>query len=169
MSKLVNFFLTDPKAEKTEFNLALLLTRVFIGYVFFFHGAQKLFAWFGGYGIEGTAGFFEKIGIPFPVFNVYLAGGTEFFGGLLLILGIKQRLIGVPLAFTMLVAGFTAHSGFAAQTGGMEYPLTLAVISLALALLGPGDWSLAGLLNRDLTRVQSANSKTQSQLSAVPA
>ena len=60
----------------------LLLIRVMIGFVFFYHGGQKLFGIFGGYGIEGTAGFFASIGIPFPTLSVYLAGGAEFFGGI---------------------------------------------------------------------------------------
>jgi len=117
----------------------LLIARGMLGTVFVFHGAQKLFGWWGGYGVEGTAGFFAQLGIPFPTLNVYLAGGAEFFGGLLLIAGLASRISGLALFFTMMVAVITAHPGaFSAQANGMEYPLTLALVSLALALTGPG-------------------------------
>ncbi len=123
----------------------LLLTRLMLATVFVFHGSQKLFGAFGGYGIEGTAVFFEQLGIPFPTASVVLAGGTEFFGGLALALGLGTRLSALGLTATMLVAAFSAHSGFDGQSGGMEYPLTLAVLSLALALSGPGRFSFQGL------------------------
>lgn len=126
-------------AWTTASGLGQLFTRAMVGVVMTFHGSQKLFGWFGGYGIEGTAGFFEKLGIPFPTLNVYLAGGAEFFGGLLLIVGLFTRPMAAILAFTMFVAAFTAHRGaFALSQGGMEYALTLAVVSLGIALFGAG-------------------------------
>ena len=73
-----------------------------------------------------------------------VAGGTEFVGGIALITGLFARTLSVPLAFTMLVGAFTAHSGFDATQGGMEYPLTLAVLSIAIALAGPGRFAFAG-------------------------
>jgi putative oxidoreductase len=125
--------------QATRSDLGILILRLMIGVVFVFHGSGKLFGWFGGYGIEGTAGFFESLGIPFPMLSVVLAGGAEFFGGLLLISGTAVRLVAAPLAFTMLVGAITAHGdAFSAQAGGMEYPLTLAVAAGALGLLGPG-------------------------------
>ncbi|MFT4543351.1 MAG: putative oxidoreductase [Planctomycetota bacterium] len=120
----------------------LLLTRLMLAVVFTFHGSQKLFGLFGGYGIEGTAGFFEQLGMPFPTASVVLAGGTELFGGLALALGIFARPAALGLAGTMFVAAFSAHTGFNSQTGGMEYPLTLAVLSLALAVSGSGRLAL---------------------------
>ncbi|MCA8980639.1 MAG: DoxX family protein [Planctomycetes bacterium] len=130
--------------QSTRSDLGLLALRLMIGAVFAFHGAGKLFGWFGGYGIEGTAGFFEGLGIPFPVLSVVFAGATEFFGGLLLMAGFGVRLVAAPLAFTMLVASFTAHAGaFNSQAGGMEFPLTLAVAAAALGLLGPGRFACA--------------------------
>ena len=116
----------------------LLITRLMLAVVFAFHGSQKLFGLFGGYGIEGTAGFFEQLGMPFPTASVVLAGGTELFGGLALALGLFARPAALGLAVTMFVAALSAHTGFNGQTGGMEYPLTLAVLSLALAVSGPG-------------------------------
>ena len=131
----------NPRIQPLLNDLGLLALRLMIGFVFFFHGAQKLFGIFGGYGIEGTAGFFEGLGIPFPTASVVLAGGTEFLGGLALMSGLGQRLIALPLTVTMLVAAFSAHSGFGGQDG-MEYPLTLAAAALGLGLTGPGRLAL---------------------------
>jgi putative oxidoreductase len=127
----------------TRSDLGLLLVRLMLAAVFVFHGSQKLFGLFGGYGIEGTAGFMEGLGLPLPTVSAVLAGATELLGGVALAVGLGVRPAGVLLAFTMLVASFAAHGGgFAAQAGGMEYPLTLAVVSLALALTGGGRFAL---------------------------
>jgi len=128
----------STSSHVTRSDVALLAMRVMVGIVFVFHGAQKLFGLFGGYGITGTAGWMASIGIPLPEVSATLAGAAEFFGGLALLSGFGQRLLSIPLTFTMLVAAFTAHSGFSATSGGMEYPLTLAVIVAGLGLLGPG-------------------------------
>ena len=109
--------------------------------VFSFHGAQRLFGLFGGYGLEGTAQWMRSVGIPLPMLSASLAGGTELLGGLPLLLGLFHRSAALLLAFTMLVAAWT-HTGFSAASGGMEYPLTLALVSLGLALTGPGRYSL---------------------------
>ena len=119
-------------------DLGLLSIRLMTGSVFVFHGSQKLFGWFGGYGIASTAGWMESLGIPFPTLSTVLAGGTELIGGLALLTGLFQRLLAAPLAFTMLVAAFTAHSGFDGTQGGMEYPLLLAFVTAGLGLTGPG-------------------------------
>jgi putative oxidoreductase len=138
-------------------DVGLLFIRVMLGIVFIFHGSQKLFGLFGGYGIEGTAGWMGSIGIPFPTVNAILAGGTEFFGGLLLITGIMARLAAIPLMFTMLVASFVAHgSAFDIQKGGMEYPLTLAVVLLGLALIGPGNIALSCCKGKSCTITKEA-------------
>lgn len=109
------------------------------------HGAQKLFGWFGGYGLQGTGQFFEDtLGLEPGVSMAALAGGTEFFGGLLLLLlGLLTRIAGVALVGTMAVAITTAHSNaFFASNGGMEYPLTLLLASLALVIGGGGALSV---------------------------
>ncbi len=130
-------------------DVGLLLIRAMVGVVFAYHGSQKLFGWFGGYGIEGTAGFFAKIGVPLPTLSVILAGSAEFFGGLALILGVGVGLVSIPMVFTMIVAIATVHpSGFSAQANGMEYPLTLALVTAGVGLVGPGRFSVAGALKR---------------------
>lgn len=122
----------------------LFLIRFMVAVVFMFHGAQKLFGVFGGGGVSGTAEAFAGMGIPMATVSAVLAGAAEFFGGLAFLTGCFQRWAAVPLTFTMLVASFTAHSGFSMQTGGMEYPLTLAFVSAGLGLTGAGAWSVDG-------------------------
>jgi putative oxidoreductase len=124
----------------------LLIARLMLGTVLVFHGAQKLFGVFGGYGIEGTAGYFASLGIPAPTLAVVLAGSAEFFGGLAVAAGLIFRPALVPIVATMLVASFTAHTGFDITQGGREYTLTLAAMSAALFLLGPGRLTVGALV-----------------------
>ena len=150
----------------------LLLVRAMLALVFLFHGAQKLFGILGGGGIAGTAGFFAQLGIPAPELAAVLAGAAELGGGLALATGLLFRPLLVPLAFAMLVAAVTAHSGFDAGRGGMEYPLTLAIVVVGLLLTGPGRFTLlaplrARLHARDATASAAAVRSTTS--SAAPA
>ena len=125
-----------------------LLMRGVLGTVFVFHGSQKLFGWFGGYGLQGTGQWMESIGIPFGLVSATLAGSIEFFGGLLLLAGIATRLVSMPMVITMIVAVATAHHGFDAGQGGGEYPITLAAVLAGLGLIGPGRWTLPEAISR---------------------
>lgn len=116
--------------------------RAMLAAVFVFHGSQKLWGWFGGSGLAGFAGYLEKLGTPLPQAGAVAAGSAEFFGGLALLLGVATRLATIPMTFTMLVAAFVAHKGFSLAAGGNEYALTLAVMLIALGLLGPGRWTV---------------------------
>lgn len=128
-------------------DLGLFLLRAVLAVVFVYHGSQKLFGWFGGYGIEGTAGWMASIGIPLPTLSTILAGSAEFFGGIALLLGVGTRVASLAVAFTMLVAIATVHhSAFDARAGGMEYQLTLGTALVALALIGPGRIAVERLL-----------------------
>jgi len=82
------------------------------------------------------------LGIPFPTLSAALAGRTELFGGLALAAGVFARLVALPMIFTMIVAMATAHSGFDAAGGGIEYPLTLAIALASIAIQGPGRLTL---------------------------
>jgi putative oxidoreductase len=135
----------------------LLLIRAILAVVFIYHGSQKLFGCFGGYGIDGTASWMASVGIPFPTLSALTAGATEFFGGIVLLLGPGARLAAIPMAFTMLVAVATTHNGFDVRTGGMEYPLTLGVILMALVLLGPGRFTVSNLVPEGV----KANARTE--------
>jgi len=107
------------------------------------HGAQKLFGWFGGYGLKGTGGFFENsLGMSPGVFWAALAGGGEFFGGLLIFFGFLTRFGALNIAVTMLVAIISAHSGAFFAPSGMEYPLALLGMAIALMVSGGGKFSI---------------------------
>lgn len=125
----------------TDVSTAVLLLRVVLGVVFFAHGAQKVLGWWGGPGLAGTVQFMAGMGIP--AFLAYAAAFTEFLGGIFLILGFLTRISAVGIGITMLVAIFMVHlkQGFFAP-GGIEYSLTLGVISLVILLLGPGRYSV---------------------------
>lgn len=127
----------------TSNSYATLPLRLGVGVVMTAHGAQKLFGWFGGYGLQGTGQFFaENLGLKPGVLMAAMAGGTEFFGGILLILGLMTRLSGLALAGTMAVAILTAHSSAFFAPAGMEYPLTLLLASLSLVISGGGALSI---------------------------
>lgn len=137
----------STEARNSLADVGLLLIRMVLAAVFIYHGGQKLFGIFGGYGISGTAGWMGSVGIPLPTLSATLAGGTEFFGGIVLLLGTGARIAAVPMAFCMLVAVTMVHrSAFDARSGGMEYALTLGVVLVSLALIGPGRLTLGRLL-----------------------
>ncbi len=134
----------DRFLPRTSPDLGLLTARLMLGVVFVYHGSQKLFGWFGGYGLEGTSQWMGSIGIPMPYVSTTLAALSEFGGGLALITGLLFRPVMLPLFFTMLVAAFVGHAGkgFSAQAGGNEYALTLAVLVLAMFFTGPGRFAI---------------------------
>ncbi|PKR85153.1 DoxX family protein [Heyndrickxia camelliae] len=125
-------------------DLGLLLIRIMIGIVFFFYGTQKLFGWFGGYGIKGTGGWFESIGIKPGNAVAVLSGLGELVSGLLFILGVFLPVGAVIILIIMLGAIVKVHGpkGFANGAGGYEYNLVLIVVVIGLALIGPGQYSL---------------------------
>lgn len=125
-------------------SFGLFAIRAMLAVVFVFHGAQKLFGAFGGYGLDGTAQWMGSIGIPLPWLSALAASLAELLGGLALLTGLWFRPLLIPLFGTMLVAAFVGHAGkgFDAQHGGMEYPLTLAIVVLGLIATGPGDLAL---------------------------
>lgn len=73
------------------------------------HGAQKLFAMFGGYGLEGTGQWLESIGLAPGYLMALMAGSAEFFGGLFILLGLLTRASSLAVAITMVVAIFSVH------------------------------------------------------------
>lgn len=132
------------KILRTDAGIAALILRVPVGIILAAHGAQKLFGWFGGNGLAGTAGWMSSIGIEPGYLMAILAGSAEFFGGLALILGLLTRPAAVAAAFTMLVAIFSVHisNGLFAANNGYEYALTLMVALIALAVQGGGQLSV---------------------------
>ena len=126
----------------------LLLARVVLGLLMAAHGSQKLFGWFGGYGLAGTGGFFESLGFRPGRFFAAAAGFTETAGGLLLALGVLGPLGPAMIISVMVVAIATVHwqHGVFAQNNGVEVPLLYGAGAAAIALIGNGAYSLDAAL-----------------------
>jgi putative oxidoreductase len=129
-------------------DLGLLMIRLVIGILFIGHGAQKLFGWFGGYGLKGTGGWFDSIGMKPGVTMALLAGLTELLGGILFTLGLLTPLAGIMIAGAMLMAIIKVHApnGLWSTANGYEYNLTLLVVAIGMALIGPGQYALDAFL-----------------------
>jgi putative oxidoreductase len=139
---------------------ARLLLRLVVGAVFVGHGTQKLFGWFGGYGLDATAQGFEKMGARPGRLNAIAASTTETAGGAMLALGLATPLAAAGLVAVMLTAINRVHlkNGPWNSNGGYEFNLVLIAAALALAETGPGPlsvdrdrfagpgWALAALL-----------------------
>ncbi|MGW8557467.1 DoxX family protein [Streptomyces tubercidicus] len=121
----------------------LLLLRLTVGLILAGHGAQKLFGLFGGRGLDATAQGFEALGYRPGSFFAGLAGASELLGGLGLAIGLLTPLAAAALIGVMINAmALAAPKGLWAETGGMEYQLTIAVVALTVAATGPGRFAL---------------------------
>lgn len=136
------------KLVGTDSSWAALALRIPAGIIFVAHGAQKLFGWFGGYGLEGTGQWMASIGLSPGYLMAFLAGSAEFFGGLLLLAGLLIRPAAAVLAFTMVVAIFLVHAGngLFLSNDGYEFGLALLSISVALTISGAGRASVDRLI-----------------------
>jgi putative oxidoreductase len=130
-------------SDVDSINLALLVFRVAVGAVMLAHGLNHIY---GGGKIAGTARWFESLGMRPGIVHAWLASLSEVAGGIALILGLLTPLGGAAVIGVMLVAWITNHRGngfFIFRPGeGWEYVMTLTFCGLALAVLGPGEWSL---------------------------
>ena len=132
--------------------LSYPMIRFFAGLFLVPHGAQKLFGWFGGGGLNATAeGFATRLGLEPGMFFAVLVGGTEFFGGLLLAVGFLTRPAAVAATILLAVAAFMVHlpNGFFNTNGGYEYPLLWGIITLAIAFRGGGELSVDRAIGRE--------------------
>ncbi len=125
-------------------NLAALILRVALGGLMAGHGAQKLFGSFSGPGLEGTSGFMEMLGLQPGRPWAWLAGLSEFGGGVLTLLGFLNPLGPVGVIGSMTMATTKAHAGkpIWVTEGGAELPVTNIAAATALIVNGPGKWSL---------------------------
>ena len=144
----MNNLIKSITASQAGFGITIL--RIIAGITFAAHGAQKLFGWFGGYGLEGVAQWMESIGLAPGYLMALMAGSAEFFGGVALIIGLLVRPAVAVLAVTMLVAIFTVHlaNGFFMSNNGYEFALALLAISVALVFEGAGKLSIDSKLAR---------------------
>lgn len=135
--------MTSHTSSYDRRDLGLLLLRLGTGGVLAAHGAQKLFGWFGGHGIEGTGQFMESIGYSPGKASATAAGLAEAGGGTLLALGLATPAAGAAAAGAMGGAA-TVHApnGFFNAGGGYEYAATLGLAATGLAITGPGRLSL---------------------------
>ncbi len=140
---------------KTDSSPAPLIARLALGLVMFPHGAQKALGWFGGFGFDGTMGFFtQTMHVPAPF--AFLAIAAEFAGSLGLIVGLFSRVAAFGIASNMVVAILTVHgaNGFfmnwlGNQKGeGFEYHLLALGLALAVIVQGGGKASFDGALSR---------------------
>jgi putative oxidoreductase len=129
----------------------LLVVRLVLGLLMAAHGTQKMFGWFGGHGITATAGFFEQLGFRPGRLFATLAAGTEVASGALVALGLFGPVGPALMLPVMIVAIGSVHwsHGLFAMNNGIELPLLFAAGAFALALTGPGAWSLDALLGLD--------------------
>ncbi len=127
----------------TQANWAPLALRLPVGIIFMAHGAQKLFGWFGGYGLEGTGQWMASIGLEPGYLMALLAGSGEFFGGLAILVGLLTRPAALVAAVTMIVAILTVHigNGLFMSNNGYEFGLALLAASLSLMISGGGNLS----------------------------
>jgi putative oxidoreductase len=130
-------------------SIFILIARLLLGSIFFYHGAQKLFGWFGGYGLKGTGGFFESmLGMKPGVLFAFVAGAGELVGGVLTLLGWLNPVGPALIVAVMIVAILTVHvgKGFDNAKGGYEYNLANIAGAFAIAAAGNGAYSLDAAL-----------------------
>jgi putative oxidoreductase len=147
------------KLFQTNDDVALLVLRVLLGIVFFPHGMQKLTTMFGGYGFEGTMGFFTgKMGVPAAF--AFLAIMAEGLGWMGLITGLLTRVAALGITVNMIVAVYMIHwhngffmNWFGVMTSdgkpageGFEFHLLVIAIGIALMIRGGGKWSIDGAI-----------------------
>lgn len=140
------------KIIKSNNSFSQLALRVPVGIILMAHGAQKLFGWFGGSGLEGVGGWMESIGLSPGIVMAFLAGSAEFFGGLFIVLGLLTRPSAFVSAITMVVAILFVHleNGLFMANGGYEFGLALLAATVSLTISGAGSISLDKLIERRL-------------------
>jgi putative oxidoreductase len=142
---------TNYAIEAVTLGTGLLLARLVLGVLMVAHGGQKLFGWLGGYGIAGTAGFFEQLGFRPGRLFVLTASLSEVVSGILVALGLFGPIGPALLLSVMIVAAVSVHwkGGLFAGTNGIEVPLLYATGAVALAFTGYGPFSFDAVLGID--------------------
>lgn len=128
--------------------IGILLLRATIGLTLAAHGAQKVFGWFGGLGLEQTGRAFDAIGFQPGRRQALAAGLVEIAAGVLLVLGCATPLAAALTVSVMMVAAVSVHgrNGFFITDGGYEFNIVFGVAALTIAFTGPGLYSLDAAL-----------------------
>lgn len=148
MSLIRHFFSSLKNLGESFQHFLLLAIRVYWGFGFFLSGYGKLI------NIQTTASFFSSLGFPFPVYNAYIAGSIECFGGLLLLFGLASRLAALCLAVVMIVAYLTAHLDSIRHiyedpdTFFNQAPFLFLYAALIVFAFGAGRFSIDALFGR---------------------
>jgi putative oxidoreductase len=135
-------------ADLTTLGIGLLIARVIIGLVMAAHGTQKLFGWFGGYGLSATSEFMVTIGFNQGRTFAAMASIVEITSGVLVALGFLGPVGPALMISVMTVAAITVHwkNGLFAAKNGIEIPLLYASAALVFAVVGYGPWSLDAMV-----------------------
>lgn len=125
-------------------DIGLLIVRLVIGLMFVGHGAQKMFGWFGGYGLKGTGGWLESIGVKPGVLMAFMVALFEIVGGLSFALGLWLPVGAALIVITMIGGIVTVHgkNGLWATANGYEYNVVLIAIAVGVALIGAGEYAV---------------------------
>lgn len=137
----------DPVITQTDLDVATLVIRLALGPMLILHGVNKVKG-----GLDGTAGWFESLGLKPGWLHARVAAATEIGAGLIVTLGLLNGLGAMAFVGLMTVAALTDHrgKGYFIFKGGAEYVVLVAIVAVALAVVGPGRWSLDNALNLDL-------------------
>ena len=129
-------------------DLGILALRLTLGLVLAAHGAQKLFGWFGGPRLSGTAHFLGSLGLRPPRVWAVVVGLAEFGGGLLTASGFLGPVGPALIVAVMIVAMALVHArhGFWNSAGGVEFPALIALTAIAVALTGSGRYAVDRVL-----------------------
>lgn len=122
--------------------------RLGLGVIFFAHGSQKLFGWFGGPGLHKVADMLGQIGLPASHIMAAIAGGGEFLGSLLILFGLFTRFGAFLIMCVMLTAIFKVHWGHFFLPAGMEFALSQLCIAISLLLSGGGAFSIDACIQK---------------------
>ena len=133
--------------SSTDLDVASLVLRLALGPMLVLHGLNKVQG-----GLDGTAGWFESLGLKPGWLHARVAAFTEIGAGIIVTLGLLNGLGAMAFVGLMTVAALTDHrgKGYFIFTGGAEYVVLVAIVAVALAIVGPGRWSLDHALGLDL-------------------
>lgn len=134
----------SQQSTRTLNDIGLVLLRIVVGGIAFAHGLQKILT----NGVGGTAGWLGSMGVPLPDVAAVVVIAVELVGGLMLVLGLAQRIVGVLLAIDMIGAIALVHagSGIFVSEGGWELAALLGAAGLALAFTGSGAYGIDGAI-----------------------